>query len=596
MSGHEIPSVSDFPVTNYYGLDAYFKPNGPYEPSMFPSQLDIEKYCFYYNWPEEKGGLGKAEHFWNISDIMFNRGDEPMMIRTEWAEKMIEEACNHEYLAIAGCASSGKSHTMAAWGLVNWFASPEDTKVIMTSTTLKAAKKRIWGSVERLWYACPGLPGKYIKSQGQIVAVLAGGQTLDTAGLELIACEKSQEEKSISNVIGMKAKNFIVVGDELSEIPGGILKAYKANLNKNPNSQFVGISNPSSRFDTFGDLATPKGGWKSVTESDYEWRTELGFAVRFDAELSPNVKAGREIVPRLPTIEMVRADRELHGPTSPDYYRMTKGWFPPAGAESGIYSEYDIIEGGCMDKVVWKGQPDIYVGLDPAFTSGGDRSCLVALKCGYDTSNKEVIQVDDIVFLDVDATNSQPETQQIVGKLKDYCLDRNIHPSRVAFDATGGGISFGHVLTERWSPSVTGVHFSSAASNRQVSDHDERLACEVYYNKAAELWYGAKNLIADGRIKGMGKSLINEMTGRQYKSKGSERKILVESKKEYKKRLKSSPDIADAFFIALEIVKSKSEFGAIVDKTGKSTINNDEYHKISFNINNDIYGDMDLDW
>ena len=53
MSGHEIPSVSDFPVTNYYGLDAYFKPNGPYEPSMFPSQLDIEKYCFYYNWPEE---------------------------------------------------------------------------------------------------------------------------------------------------------------------------------------------------------------------------------------------------------------------------------------------------------------------------------------------------------------------------------------------------------------------------------------------------------------------------------------------------------------------------------------------------------------
>ena len=64
----------------------------------------------------------KEYYFWRICDELWNRPDlpKPMMVRHTWSEEMIRAAILNDFLSIGGAASSSKSHTMAAWGIVNW--------------------------------------------------------------------------------------------------------------------------------------------------------------------------------------------------------------------------------------------------------------------------------------------------------------------------------------------------------------------------------------------------------------------------------------------------------------------------------------------
>jgi hypothetical protein len=81
-------------------------------------------------------------YFWRCADLLWNRDDLPehLFIRHPWAEKIIWECISNKYLAVGGAASSGKSHTLAGYGIITWLARPRDTLVLMTSTTLREAR------------------------------------------------------------------------------------------------------------------------------------------------------------------------------------------------------------------------------------------------------------------------------------------------------------------------------------------------------------------------------------------------------------------------------------------------------------------------
>ena len=85
----------------------------------------------------------KEYYFWRLCDLIWNREDlfEPLMVRHSWAEDIIKAAIENKYVAVGGAASSGKSHTMAAWGILNWLAKPDETLILLTSTTLREAEK-----------------------------------------------------------------------------------------------------------------------------------------------------------------------------------------------------------------------------------------------------------------------------------------------------------------------------------------------------------------------------------------------------------------------------------------------------------------------
>lgn len=505
----------------------------------------------------------KEYYFWRCCDELWNNPDmpEPMMVRHPWAEEMIRAAINNKYLAVGGSASSGKSHTFAAWGIINWLSQPQDTLVMMTSTTLREARRRIWGSVISLLTVIQEAPCKIRDSIGSVAYVNENGDLIERAGLMLIAAEKSKTREAVGKFIGIKQKRVIVIADELSELSEAILHAGLTNLSKNPSFQMIGMSNPNSRFDAFGIWAEPKKGWDSVdTNTADNWATKWnGHYLRLDGERSPNILAGRTIYPWLPTEEKLDEDRALLGQESRGYMRMVRAVFFDSDETQGIYSEAELTASGAMRKVEWAANPIIVAGLDPAFTNGGDRTILYTAKVGYNKGGHYVFELDEAIHLNDDATNKAvPRTYQIVRQIKEHCQRRNILPENLAVDATGAGAPFCDVLAGEWSPSIFRVSFGGKPSDKRVSANSKLTGEELYTNRVSELWFVGKELIRTKQLFGISADLAQEICARNYDLiKGGSLKVKIESKPEFKSRFGKSPDLADAAFLALDCARQR---------------------------------------
>ena len=522
--------------------------------------------------------VAKEYYFWRICDELWNRDDlpEPMMVRHPWAEQMIRAALRDKYLAIGGSASSGKSHTMAAWGIVQWLCQPRDTLVLMTSTTLREARKRVWGSVMSLLSVIEGAPIKIRDSIGNAAYVDENGTLIERAGLSLIAAERSKTRDAIGKIIGIKQKRVIMIGDELSELSESILQAGLTNLSKNPFFQMIGMSNPNSRFDAFGVWSEPKKGWESLdTQTADEWRTKWGGRyIRLDGERSPNILLGEVKYPWLPTAEKLEEDRVLLGAESRGYMRMVRAIFFDSDETTGIYSEAEMAKSGALGDVDWADKPTIIAGCDPAFTSGGDRTILFTAEVGYARNGQYVCKLGEAIHLNDDATNKAiPRTYQIVSQIIDHCKRRDISASNLAVDSTGAGAPFCDVLAGEWESSFMRVTFGGKASDKRVSMNSQLTGVELYTNRVSELWFVGKELMRTRQIYGVSSELAKEMCARNYEMvKTGSLKVKIESKIEFKSRFGRSPDLADAAFLALDCARQRLGLVAVdppKDEDGK---------------------------
>jgi hypothetical protein len=511
----------------------------------------------------------KEYYFWRCADLLWNHDDLPekMFERNPWAEQIIHECINNRYLAIGGAASSSKSHTLAGYGIVSWMAKPRDTLVLMTSTTLREARKRIWGSTISLLSVIEGAPINIRDSIGSANYVDEKGQTFDRAGLSLIAAEKSRTREAIGKFIGLKQKNVILLCDELGELSPAIVHAGLSNLSKNPHFEIKGASNPASRFDAFGEWSCPKDGWESVTpETDDEWVTKWGGKyIRLDGERSPNILAGAVIYPYLPTEEKINEDRLLLGEKSRAYMRMVRAVFFDSDETEGIYGESELISSGAMQRVEFSGGATRIAGVDPAFTNGGDRTVLWFASVGIATDGQFCLRFDEVLFLNDDATNKAvPRTYQIVQRIKEECQRRGVDPSNVAVDATGAGQPFCDVLAGEWSNQFLRVQFGGKASERRVSSNSKLTGDELYTNRVSELWFVGKEFLRTKQLSGITGDLAKEMCARRYDMvKGTGLRVKIETKTDLKARMGFSPDLADGAFVTLDLARQRHGLVAV---------------------------------
>lgn len=508
-------------------------------------------------------------YFWRCADILWNRDDLPehMFQKHPWAEQIIHECINNKYLAIGGAASSGKSHTLAGYGIIKWLARPRDTLVLMTSTTLREARKRVWGSVISLLSVIDGAPINIRDSIGSANYVDEHGTTFDKAGLSLIAAEKSRTREAIGKFIGLKQKNVILIGDELGELSEAIQMAALSNLSKNPNFEFKGASNPASPFDAFGVWATPEGGWDSVViERDDEWKTKWGGKyIRLDGERSPNILLGYTKYPFLPTAEKIEEDKHLLGEHSRAYYRMVRAVFFNSDENEGIYNEAEMINAGALGKWEFSGATTLIAGVDPAFTNGGDRTIMQVARVGTFASGQFGIRFEDTIQLNDDTTNKAvPRTYQIVHQIRDKCIELGIQPENVAIDSTGAGGPFCDVLAGEWSDQFLRVQFGGKPTDRRVSMNSRLTGEEMYVNRVAELWFVGKEFLRTKQMCGINGDLAKEMCNRRYDMvKSGSLKVKIETKIDLKSRTGFSPDLGDAAFIALDLARQRHGLVAV---------------------------------
>jgi hypothetical protein len=470
----------------------------------------------------------------------------------------------HHYFAEGAIHhNSGKSEFGAIWGIVNFLAAPSGTKVLVTSTSLKDSRQRIWGSVEEYWQAAAAvlggeqvLPGELVSASGMI-RYRQGNFKSDRQGLVLIAGEKSKANEAMGKLIGYKGSRVILICDELPELSEKLLNAAEANLYSNPDFSMLGIGNPNSHYDPFGVFSTPKNGWGSIHSDSEEWETVLGKCIRFDGEKSPNILLGEDRYPWMMTARKLADFKSMLGETTQRYARFVKGWFHETGVDEGVFSEADIIKYRGDSKTFWKTPPDAVAGFDPAFTNGGDDSFVQFGKFGEDKDGNKVLEWGDFAELQEDRDiKDEPRTHQIIRLLRAACEARNVHPKRLAIDGTGAGKPFCDVVRSEWSGEFLEVNFSGQASNLPASGTDPTPSKDRYINRVSEIWFSGREYLQSGQIRGIYPALAKELCARKFENK-QRGKVQVEPKKDMKARIGKSPDRADAALLCLELCRSR---------------------------------------
>lgn len=507
------------------------------------------------------------QHFVNFTKIVF--GDPRGIFYFEWnpnAMRILGSFYKHNILAIAGHKSSGKTETLALIGAMWFFLFPKDTKVIVTSTTVAAAKDKVWGKIKLIWihlekYFGPNIvPGKLVDSQNRI-RFEHNGVKSETRGIVLLASESSSEKESADKLQGTKAERMIVMGDEFATLKHSLLNTVLNNLTANKQCKLAGAFNPNSFYDPGGIISRPKGGWATITEDDDEWETEIepfglkGYCIRFDGEKSPNVVLGEERWKGLLTLEKLQQIGPI-GTKTKGYYEQIRGFWSPAGDLDSIYTETEIVKYGAdRPCTTWVEPPVMMAGLDPAYVHGGDRAVLTIGKCGIavnvDTQTKQkVFELTHIYNLDEDITNkSISKSEWIVKITKQKLAEHKVDVRNFAIDATGGGEPFGALIAREIGLGFINVCFAGRASDLPVSRNDSRKGKDRFFNMASELWYVGRELIRTGQLKGLRPDAVAEMVSRTYQERAGV--VQIESKKDMRLRTKKSPDISDSLFLCL---------------------------------------------
>jgi hypothetical protein len=566
MNDQEARIMKKDGITVKNGIISMYGLSGPVESA--PSLLEANLMCFDADRKPEQGGLGRFGHYQNIVDILWNHSESRK--KYDWQDysiKMSKAMCEHPVLAIAGCGGSGKTDSAAVFSIVWWLVNPSKTMILATSTSLKDSKKRIWGSITDYLRACPGLPFKVIDSVGQVRTVDHTGKDKfsDKCGFALIAADKKNDKEAVGKLIGYHTERIMLVADELPELTEGVLEAFFGNISTNPTVALIGLGNPSDYFNPFGVLSQPRDGWESVTMNDEEWVTKRGYLIRLDAASSPNILAGKTIYPYLTTQERYEQAIGNLGENSAQFLRMYRAWFSSAGNEDVIFSGADIVKSNAMSKVKWREKPVKLAGLDPSFSNGGDRTCLVFLEYGLSVDDARVLQVDKIVFLKEDTTKKDsPRSYQIAKMVVDHCSREGVtNIQNFAMDITGAGAALADVITQEWGRGMHKTQFAGTASELPVSAFDNTPANKRYVNKVSELWGSAKELMLSGQLKGITNEVAKEMVSRRFEVvKGETARMKIESKTEMRQRGADSPDVFDAIAIIVDMLRSKKNFAS----------------------------------
>jgi len=490
------------------------------------------------------GELGRYQHLRNAIDRIWNDKFPNTFIWNDWSELLMAEFCEEKWVTVTGPAASWKTTCAAMYGVASWYASPSNTAVICTSSTLDGLRRRVWKEVSRFYRVRPAF-GNPIQSRNCIQFEKGS----DAAGLFGIAVDKGDVEKAIGKIIGFHSTNMIVVVDEMPYTPEAIVEACVNLQTGSENFEFKGIGNAADQLDPHGRMCEPKLGWDSVSSEFEKWETKRGTCVHLDGLKSPNVLAGRTLYPGMLSQSDIDNTADIYGIDSPQFWQMRRGYWTPEGIQKTILTMPMIVKGRAKEKAVF--DVDFLQGasLDPAF-EGGDRCVLRFGKCGNE-HGKKVVSLGEKIFIQTKNTADDPTHYQIVRQVRQACEERGVPPQFFALDSTGEGGGLASIFQREWSREILCVEFGGRPSKHPVSQTNPKRADQEYDRKITELWYFFRLLVQNEQIRGLDDDTSVEFCRRFWEMKGPY--ISIETKAKMKERTRKSPDLADNAVIMAEL-------------------------------------------
>ena len=399
-----------------------------------------------------------------------------------------------EHRRVAVKSGNGLGKGFCAAVAVLWFIHTRpDAIVLTTAPTFRQVRHILWRQIRRLYGpAAETLGGRMLDTRWE----LPDGRY--AMGLSADGADQFQ---------GFHSPNVFIVVDEAEGVGDEIYEAIESVMTS-AEPLLLLIGNPTTISGAFR---------RAFFEESRIYRN-----ISISALDSPNVQAGRIVIPGLTTPRWVEERLEIWGEDNPIYQARVLGEFPDQGdntllnlsdIEAATRRPHPGIEYGA-------GGEGVILGVDVA-RFGSDRSVIL---------RRRGDRVEDIRVL------RQMDTMQLAGWVA--AAIRECNPAQVYVDEIGVGAGVVDRLRELGHP-VRGVNVAHKA-------HQDGL----YLNLRAEGYWTLRQRFMSGSISIPADSqLVGELAALRY-SYDSQGRLRMESKDEMRKRGLPSPDKADALMLA----------------------------------------------
>lgn len=277
---------------------------------------------------------------------------------TEQQSEVLVAVRDHMRVAVSSGHKIGKSLVDAVVAL--WFfCSFEEARVVMSSVTSRQVDQILWRELRMLHR-------RSLRPIGGDLHELARSGLKSVDFREVVGFTAREAEA----VAGISGKSLLYILDEASGIGDDINEAIEGN--RAGGARVLMTSNPTRTegffFEAFGKLKASKDNPDGI------------YCLSLSSEDSPNVKAGRVVVPGLATKEWVEEKKREWGEESQLYQVRVKGQF--VRKESGRVVSLHTIE---LAEQRWKDASQdgvLTIGLDPAGSGYDGDESVFALKRG----------------------------------------------------------------------------------------------------------------------------------------------------------------------------------------------------------------------
>lgn len=496
----------------------------------------------------------------------------------KWAEEHAHDWVTEQGIITWACASAGKSSDTGCFCVLDWIVDPTETTILIGSTTKEALRKRTWESVERYFDLLQHndlftVPGKITETGYAILNRRDDDSMTGTkgakAGIHGVALNDG------GTLQGAHSRYVRLVIDELATINNHEeIKTAITNLSVCEDFKFAALANPAPWSDPSCEYAVPEGGAKSVTPDTGCWRSQFGYLVRHqDGLKSPcieNPELERELPFLLRRSQVEQTLKLCHGnPDAPQFWQMVRG-FPLASGFGGVpvLEEGDAIRQGVTEPMAMDPSSvhACTVGIDPAWTEGGDGACLVRCLVRSDHLGRRVLDfTDGLHYLKIDGSKlaRHPAVEQMREQVTALMRSKPFMPRRwseVAVDASANQGLAGELIMRSGAFGIMAVNSGERASERQFRAYDPKPAKESYADRGTEAWCVLAEFCRAGQVRGLPEEARRALTTRRFmtvsdKSDELKNPLRMEPKKVFKPRFGRSPDVCDACALAALAVK-----------------------------------------
>jgi len=411
--------------------------------------------------------------------------------------EIAEAARLHPSVAVRSGHKIGKTRCVASLALW-WCATRPRALVILTSSSYTQVDEQLWPEVRKLYAeaARRGYPlgGKLNQS--------AEGGIRWPDGRRMFGMSTDKPER----MGGYSGDQLLFIIDEASGIDEGIFEAVEGNMAGGAHKVLVG--NPTQLGGTFYEA--------------FHDQSELWHTIHVSSEHTPNVIEGRVVIPGLATSEWVEGRKIAWGEDDPRYQVRVRGNFPGQAANSVI--GLTTVEEAIARWNATEADGPLELGVDVA-RFGDDDSVIIARR------GKKAFRP---------VTVHGQDTVQITGLSLKVARKLRKPDERVKIKVDGIGVGSGVVdqLKTHDDIDVVDVNVASAATD------------DEYANLRAQIWFATDDWFKDGGAIPDDKGLKGELIAPTYKFNARGKQV-VEAKEEMKKRLKRSPDKADALGLSI---------------------------------------------